>query len=279
MINKMTVDNLITAFIKEDAPFGDITSDILINEKEISRAEFILKEDGIIAGLDIAGRVFELVDNKVIFTKVVHDGTYGKKGTTIAEVSGNTKALLLGERIALNILQRLSGIATKTREFCEKVKGMNVNIVDTRKTTPGMRILEKYAVKVGGGFNHRYSLSDGVLIKDNHIAAAGGIKNAILKMRKEVPHTLKIEIETETIKQVQEALEVEADIIMLDNMDIDMMKEAVKIINKKAVVEASGNVTLDNIYDVASTGVDIISVGSLTHSFKSIDISMKILNT
>ena len=179
----------------------------------------------------------------------------------------------------MNILQRLSGIATKTREFCSKVKGKAVSIADTRKTTPGMRMLEKYAVRMGGGSNHRYSLSDGVLIKDNHIVAAGGIKNAILKARKAIPHTIRIEVETETIEQVKEAVEAGADIIMLDNMSLDMMREAVKIIDKRALVEASGNISLDNVYEVALTGVDIISVGSLTHSIKSIDISMKILDS
>ena len=279
MINWLIIDDLISAFLKEDAPFGDITTDVLIDKKEVSRAEFILKEDGVVAGLDVAARVFELLDDKIIFTKIVPDGSNAKKGTIIAEVAGNTRALLIGERIALNILQRLSGIATKTREFCSKVKGKAVSIADTRKTTPGMRMLEKYAVRMGGGSNHRYSLSDGVLIKDNHIVAAGGIKNAILKARKAIPHTIRIEVETETIEQVKEAVEAGADIIMLDNMSLDMMREAVKIIDKRALVEASGNISLDNVYEVALTGVDIISVGSLTHSIKSIDISMKILDS
>ncbi len=279
MINWLIIDDLISAFLKEDAPFGDITTEILIDEKEVSRAEFVLKEDGVVAGLDVAGRVFELLDDKVIFTKIVRDGSNAKKGEVIAEVAGNTKALLIGERIALNILQRLSGIATKTQEFCNKVKGKGVSIADTRKTTPGMRMLEKYAVRMGGGSNHRYSLSDGVLIKDNHIVAAGGIKNAILKARKKIPHTIKIEVETETIEQVKEAVEAGADIIMLDNMSLDMMREAVKLIDKRALVEASGNISLDNVFEVALTGVDIISVGSLTHSIKSIDISMKILDS
>ena len=276
MLNWLIIDDLIKVFLKEDAPFGDITTDTLIDKKEVSRAEFILKEDGVIAGLDVAGRVFELLDDKVIFTKIIQDGSNAEKGTIIAEVAGNTKALLIGERVALNILQRLSGIATKTQEFCSKVKGKGVCIADTRKTTPGMRMLEKYAVRMGGGSNHRYSLSDGVLIKDNHIIVAGGIKNAILKVRKEIPHTIKIEVETETIEQVKEALDAGADIIMLDNMSLDMMREAVEIIDKKALVEASGNISLDSVYKVALTGIDIISVGSLTHSVKSLDISMKL---
>ncbi|NSW90784.1 MAG: carboxylating nicotinate-nucleotide diphosphorylase [Firmicutes bacterium] len=276
MINWLIVDNIIKNALEEDMPYGDITTDILIDPKGVSRAEFIVKEDGVIAGLDVAGRVFELLDNKVIFTKIIQDGSSVKKGTIIAEIAGNTRALLKGERTALNILQRLSGIATITREFCNRVEGTKVSIADTRKTTPGMRMLEKYAVRMGGGSNHRYSLSDGVLIKDNHIVAAGGIKKAVAMVKKSVPHTIKIEVETETIEQVEEALEAGADIIMLDNMSLDMMRKAVKIIDKKALVEASGNVSLDNVYEVALTGVDIISVGSLTHSVKSLDISMKI---
>jgi len=276
MLNWLIVDKIIRNALEEDMPYGDITTDMLIDPTEISRAVFITKEDGVVAGLDVAGRVFEILDNKVIFTKIVQDGQKVEKGSILAEVTGNTAALLKGERTALNLLQRLSGIATRTNEFIRRVEGLDVKIVDTRKTTPGLRILEKYAVRMGGGVNHRYSLSDGVLIKDNHIAAAGSIKNAVEVARKKLPHTMKIEVETETIEQVKEALEAGADIIMLDNMSIEMMKEAVKLINKKALVEASGNVTLENVREVAQTGVDIISSGSLTHSVKALDISMRI---
>lgn len=276
MLNWLIVDKIIRNALEEDMPYGDITTDMLIDPTEISRAVFITKEDGVVAGLDVAGRVFEILDNKVIFTKIVQDGQKVEKGSILAEVTGNTAALLKGERTALNLLQRLSGIATRTNEFIRRVEGLDVKIVDTRKTTPGLRILEKYAVRMGGGANHRYSLSDGVLIKDNHIAAAGSIKNAVEVARKKLPHTMKIEVETETIEQVKEALEAGADIIMLDNMSIEMMKEAVKLINKKALVEASGNVTLENVREVAQTGVDIISSGSLTHSVKALDISMRI---
>ena len=276
MINWSLVDKIIKNALEEDMPYGDITTGILIDSMKNSRAEFIVKEDGVIAGLDVAARVFELLDSKILFTKLIKDGSSVQKGAIIAEIAGNTGALLKGERTALNILQRLSGIATKTREFCSRVEGTNARIADTRKTTPGMRMLEKYAVRMGGGSNHRYSLSDGILIKDNHIKAAGSIKEAIERVKKNIPHTVKIEVETGTIEQVKEALESGADIIMLDNMSPDIMKKAVEIIGKKALVEASGNISLQNVYDVALTGVDIISVGSLTHSVKSLDISMKI---
>lgn len=287
MINWLIVDKIIKNALEEDIPFGDITTDVLIdsmigstqnlkNSINNSKAEFIVKEDGVIAGLDIAARVFELIDSEILFTKLVKDGSCVQKGAVIAEIAGNTGTLLKGERTALNILQRLSGIATKTREFCRRVEGTGVQIADTRKTTPGMRMLEKYAVRMGGASNHRFSLSDGVLIKDNHVKVTGNIKEAVKRIKKSVPHTIKIEVETETIEQVKEALESGADIIMLDNMSIDIMKKAVEIIGGKAVIEASGNMSLENIYDVALTGVDIISVGSLTHSVKSLDISMKI---
>ena len=276
MLNELIIDGLIKRALEEDMPFGDITTDSLIDEESISRAEFIAKEEGIVAGIDIAGRVFKILDSRVIFTKVVNDGEEANKGDIIAQIEGKTRALLKGERIALNILQRLSGIASKTKEICCVVKDLPVSIADTRKTIPGMRILEKYAVKVGGGSNHRYSLSDGVLIKDNHIAAAGSIKRAIERAKIAVPHTVKIEVETESLKQVEEALDAKADIIMLDNMNIEMMKQAVALINNKAIVEASGNVSIDNIRQVALTGVNIISIGALTHSVKAMDISMKI---
>lgn len=263
--------------LKEDIALGDITTDNLIDNCSISNASLIAKESGIIAGLGVCERVFKLLDEGCIFKGNVKDGDFVKKGDIIAEIKGNTRALLKGERTALNLLQRLSGIATKTNELCNKVKELPVKIVDTRKTTPGLRILEKYAVKTGGGYNHRFSLSDGVLIKDNHIKAAGSIKKAVELVRQNVPHTLKIEVETETLEQVKEALECGTDIIMLDNMSLEMMKQAVKFINRKAIVEASGNVTLETVYDIACTGIDIISVGGITHSAASFDISMKIV--
>jgi nicotinate-nucleotide pyrophosphorylase (carboxylating) len=277
MLDKIHIDNIITTALKEDMSLGDITTDNLINESSNSTAVLIAKGTGVIAGLDVCERVFKLLDEGVRFKRNVSDGTAVEKGDIIAEIEGNSRILLKAERTALNFLQRLSGIATRTNEYCEKVKDLPAKIVDTRKTTPGLRFLEKYAVKAGGGGNHRFSLSDGVLIKDNHIKASGGIRNAIEKARKSVPHTVKIEVETETIEQVKEALECNADIIMLDNMNLDMMKAAVEIINKRAIVEASGNVNLDTIYGIASTGVDIISIGELTHSVKAFDISMRFL--
>ena len=275
MVNAFEIDKIILTGLKEDMPFGDITTDNLIDDTSQSEALLIAKDTGVIAGIDIAKRVFEIVDKNVVFEKRIEDGHRVKSGDVITQIKGNTRALLKGERTALNLLQRLSGIATKTRELCEKIKDTNSKVVDTRKTTLGLRALEKYAVRVGGGNNHRFSLSDGVMIKDNHIKAAGGIKEAVKKIRKKIPHTIKIEVETETLEQVEEALEAGADIIMLDNMGVDKVRKAVKIINGSAISEASGNVNLDSIVEIAKTGVDIISVGSLTHSVSAFDISMK----
>jgi nicotinate-nucleotide pyrophosphorylase (carboxylating) len=275
MLNGFEIDEMIKAALREDISLGDITTDNLVDNKSVSAAVYIAKQSGIIAGLDVSERVFKILDSDVEFIKKVEDGAFVNKGDIIAEIKGNTRALLKAERTSLNYLQHLSGIATKTNEFVNRVKGFPVRIVDTRKTTPGLRGLEKYAVKAGGGHNHRYCLSDGVLIKDNHIKAAGGIKEAINRVRNSIPHTIKIEVETESLEQVNEALDAGADIIMLDNMSLQMMKKAVGIINKRALVEASGNVCLDNVYDVAGTGVDIISVGELTHTVKAFDISMR----
>lgn len=275
MLDFFEVDALIMAALKEDMPLGDITTDNIIDPLAKSKARLIAKESGIIAGLDVAERVFKMLDAAVDFRKLVLDGTRVNKGDIIAEFEGNTRALLKGERTALNILQRLSGVATRTNHFCQLVEGYAAKVVDTRKTTPGLRYLEKYAVRIGGGHNHRFCLSDGVLIKDNHIQAAGGIRNAIELVRDHIPHTIRIEVETETFDQVNEALEAGADIIMLDNMTLNMMREAVEIINKRAVVEASGDINEETIRDVASTGVDIISIGRITHSVKSLDISMR----
>ncbi|NLM59916.1 MAG: carboxylating nicotinate-nucleotide diphosphorylase [Clostridium sp.] len=270
------IDRIIMNALKEDIPSGDITTDNIIDETSESQAVLIAKDEGVIAGLDVAKRVFMLLDDTIVFEKHVEEGQRVKYGDTIATIKGNTRAILKAERTALNLLQRLSGIATATRKLVDRIEGLPAKVVDTRKTTPGLRILEKYAVRVGGGYNHRFSLSDGVLIKDNHIKAAGGIKKAIERVRERIPHTLKIEVETETLEQVREAIDGKADIIMLDNMGLDKMKEAVKMVNGNAITEASGNVNIDTIYDIACTGVDIISVGGLTHSVHSFDISMKI---
>jgi nicotinate-nucleotide pyrophosphorylase (carboxylating) len=277
MIDQFDVDQIIVNALKEDMPLGDITTDYLIGTEAVSKAVFIAKQDGIAAGLDVAERVFKLLDPGVRFERKVQDGQPVKKGDLMVEIEGKTRAMLKAERTALNFVQRLSAIATKTREYCERVKEFPVKIIDTRKTVPGLRFLDKYAVKAGGGSNHRYSLSDGVLIKDNHIAAVGGIKKAVELARKNVPHTIKIEVETETLGMVQEALEAGADIIMLDNMNLETMREAVRLINKRAIVEASGNMDMSKIYEVAATGVDIISVGGLTHTVTAMDISMKFI--
>lgn len=275
-LDRIYIHDTIMTALKEDMPLGDITTDNIINEESVSKAEFLAKQDAVIAGLDVAKHVFEVLDSNCEFTAFVNDGDSVKKGDIIASVSGPTRALLKAERTALNFLQRLSAIATMTNRYVKKIEGLPVRIADTRKTTPGLRFMEKYAVSAGGGSNHRFSLSDGVLIKDNHIAAAGGIRNAIEAVRKNIPHTVKIEVEVESLEEVKEALDCKADIIMLDNMTNQQMAEAVILINKRALVEASGNMSEETIYDVALTGVDIISIGKLTHSANSVDISMNI---
>lgn len=277
MINRFDIDKIIESALKEDIALGDITTDSLFDKSAVSGAVYIAKQSGIIAGLDVSERVFKILEDNIEFNRNIEDGDFVREGDIIAVIKGSTPALLKGERTSLNFLQHLSGIATRTNEFVKRVKDLPVRIVDTRKTTPGLRGLEKYAVKAGGGYNHRYCLSDGVLIKDNHIKAAGGIKEAIQRVRDNIPHTIKIEVETESIAQVNEALDAAADIIMLDNMSLEMMREAVKLINKRAMVEASGNVCMDNVYDLASTGVDIISIGELTHTVKAFDISMRFI--
>lgn len=275
-LDKLYIHDIVMNALKEDMPLGDITTDNIVSEEDISTAEFLAKQDAVIAGLDVAKHVFEVLDNNVEFTALIKDGDEVKKGDVFAKVTGSTRALLKAERTALNFLQRLSAIATMTNRYVLKVQDISVRVTDTRKTTPGLRLLEKYAVSAGGGANHRFSLSDGVLIKDNHIAAAGGITNAVERVRDKIPHTVKIEVEVESIEEVQEALDCKADIIMLDNMTNEQMAEAVSLIDKRALVEASGNMTEETIYDVALTGVDIISIGKLTHSANSVDISMNI---
>lgn len=269
-------DEVIIGALKEDILTYDLTTENIFSDNDKSTARIIAKQEGIIAGLEIFKRVFTIVDEVIEFSEFFKDGDKVKKGDVILEIEGSTKSMLKAERTALNFLQRLSGVATKTGLFCEKIEGMGVKVTDTRKTTPGLRMMEKYAVRVGGGSNHRFSLSDGVLIKDNHIKAAGGIKQAVSKVRKQIPHTVKIEVETESIEDVKQALEAGADIIMLDNMNTDTMANAVKLVDKRALVEASGNVSIDSIHDIAKTGVDIISIGSITHSVEALDISMRI---
>jgi nicotinate-nucleotide pyrophosphorylase (carboxylating) len=272
-----TIKELLALALEEDLGPGDVTSDATIHPESVSVAVMLVKQDLILAGLDVARAVFHYLDSNIQFTTAVKDGDTIYTGTELAKLSGNTRALLAGERVALNLLQHLSGIATLTATYTAKVKGLKTEVLDTRKTLPGLRQLEKYAVRVGGGKNHRFGLYDGVLIKDNHIKASGSITKAIESTRKSAHHLLKIEVETKTLDEVREALASQADIVMLDNMSIDMMHKAVKLIAGKALIEASGNITLETIRAVAETGVDFISSGSLTHSAPAADISMKII--
>jgi nicotinate-nucleotide pyrophosphorylase (carboxylating) len=268
------IDVIIRNALAEDIHTGDITTQALQLKTGTVSGILKSKEDMIVCGLGVAERVFSILDNETSFTPRCADGDFVLSGTVIAEMSGNPSSLLQGERVALNLMQRMSGVATLTAQYVRAVEGTKARIVDTRKTTPGLRVLEKYAVRVGGGINHRTGLYDGVLIKENHIAAAGGISEAIRRARAYIPHTLKVEIETESLADVSEALAAGADIIMLDNMDIETMKKAVAIIAGQATVEASGGVNLSTVRAIAETGVDIISVGALTHSAPSMDISM-----
>ncbi|SHK17400.1 carboxylating nicotinate-nucleotide diphosphorylase [Tepidibacter formicigenes] len=277
MINNIIIDNIIKNALMEDINYIDITTDNLIEDSHISKGNFLAKEDGIICGIEIAKRVFFILDEKIEFHVLRKDGEFVKKGDIIATVEGNTKNLLKGERTSLNIIQRLSGIATKTNKIVNLVKEYNIKIVDTRKTTPNLRVLEKYAVKIGGGYNHRYNLSESVMIKDNHIKVLGSIKEAVNKIREKIGHTVKVELEVKNLDELKEALDLNVDIILLDNMSIEEMKQAVKINNGKSTLEASGNIDEENIVDVAKTGVNVISMGALTHSFRSLDISMKII--
>lgn len=269
------LDSFLQFALKEDVGTGDITTLSCISQDAISKGKFIAKADGVLCGIEIAQRTFALVDPSICMQVFILDGQKVQKGDVIAEISGNAQGILTGERVALNIMQRLSGIATRTAQAVETVAGTPVKIVDTRKATPGLRVLEKYAVRMGGGHNHRFNLADGILIKDNHIKAAGGISQAISAVKARAPHTLRIEVETETLAEVEEALNAGADIIMLDNMSLDEMRQAVSYVGNRALTEASGNMGERDLKAVAETGVDIISVGALTHSVIAMDISLK----
>lgn len=260
--------------LKEDLGKGDITTLSILEDHPVRKAEFIAKQRGVIAGLPIAGRVFGLIDGSIIWNALVEEGADVEPGIRVATIEGPVLALLSGERTALNFVQRLSGIATLTNEFVKAVSHTEAKILDTRKTAPGLRILDKYAVKTGGGTNHRQGLFDGILLKDNHIALAGGITEAIELVRQRHGQKFKIEVETKTLDQVEKAVSAGADIIMLDNMDTSTMVKALEIIDKKALVEASGGVNLETVAEIASTGVDFISVGGLTHSAPALDVSM-----
>ena len=268
-------DDIILRSSQEDAPFGDITTDVTVVGDATASGVFRAKESGVLCGIDIARRTFELVGGEVTFVKKKADGDLLEKGDIVAEISGNAASILMGERTALNLMQRASGIATATRRAMQAVEGTQARITDTRKTMPGLRKLDKYAVRAAGAVNHRFSLSDGILIKDNHIAAAGGIAPAVRAAKRKAPHTLKVEVEVESLDGLREALEAGADIIMLDNMSCALMREAVEITAGRAVLEASGNMGERDLAEVAATGVDLISIGGLTHSVKALDISLK----
>jgi nicotinate-nucleotide pyrophosphorylase (carboxylating) len=271
------IDRIIEYALREDLGDGDITTNSLATEKEDSKAVIRAKAKGVIAGLPIAKRVFQKLDPTVVCVDNIGDGENIKPGDILSEINGGTRALLSGERLALNILQRLSGIATLTSKYVKAVEGLPVKILDTRKTAPGLRILDKYAVSVGGGYNHRFGLFDGVLIKDNHIKIAGGIAGAVAVVRKKYRQKYKIEVETSDLEQVKEALIAGADIIMLDNMTPAEMRKAVRLIDRNALVEASGGITLRNVREVAETGVNFISVGALTHSASALDIGLYVV--
>ena len=270
------VDDIIKTALKEDINYIDVATDYIIDDEERTSAYFVSKDEGVVCGIDIAMRVFELLDSSVEYKIFFNDGSKVKKGDIIAEMSGKTKALLKGERTALNLLQHMSGIATETNKCVNLISGTNASVAETRKTLPGLRPLQKYAVVVGGGKNHRYNLSDAAMLKDNHIDSCGGIENAVKKLHERMGHMVKVEVEVRNFDELNKALNAKADVIMLDNMSCEQMAEAVKMINGRAKTEASGNITYDNILDVAKTGVDVISMGALTHSVKAFDISMKI---
>ena len=272
---KLNADDLILMALKEDISSEDVTTNAVMRDAEQGRADLICKQDGVIAGLPVFQRVFELLDDKIQVKMYYKDGDDVKKGDLLAEVTGDIRAILSGERTALNFLQRMSGIATYTRSVAKLLEGSGIKLLDTRKTTPNMRIFEKYAVKTGGGYNHRYNLSDGVLIKDNHIGAAGGVTQAVRMAREYAPFVRKIEVEVENLDMVREAVDAGADIIMLDNMSHEDMKKAVELIAGRAETECSGNITKDNIAKMADIGVDYVSSGALTHSAPILDVSLK----
>lgn len=272
---KINVDDYIIRALKEDITSEDVTANAVIRTNRQGKAELICKEQGIIAGLDVFKRVFEMLDAASVFQGFFQDGSMVQKGELIGVITGDVRVILSGERTALNYLQRMSGIATYTRSFADELIGYKTKLLDTRKTTPNMRIFEKYAVKIGGGYNHRYNLSDGILIKDNHIAAAGGVKEAILLAKEYAPFVRKIEVEVENLDMLDQALEAGADIIMLDNMNDETIKIAVQRVNGRAETEASGNISKERIKKIAEMGVDYVSVGALTHSAPILDISLK----
>ena len=278
MINPIYIDNIIKTALLEDINYLDVTTDLLIDAQQENTARFLAKSDGVLCGIDAALRVFEILQPQGFTAEVYrHDGDTLKKGDIIAEIHGKTRALLKGERTALNLVQHMSGIATAANRAVKIIEGTNASIADTRKTLPGLRPLQKYAVTVGGGKNHRYNLSDAAMLKDNHVDAGGGIENAVKKLRAKLGHMTKVELEVRTLDELRQALDAGVDVIMLDNMNCEMMKEAVAITDGRALLEASGNVTDKTLRQIAETGVDIISMGALTHSVTAFDISLKIV--
>lgn len=277
MINSIYTDNIIKTALLEDINYLDTTTDYLIDEEQENTARFLAKSDGVLCGIDIALRVFEILQPTGFEATVYkHDGDRLEKGDIIAEIHGKTRTILKGERTALNLIQHMSGVATATAKAVEIVKGTRASIADTRKTLPGLRPLQKYAVTVGGGRNHRYNLSDAAMLKDNHVDAGGGIQNAVAKLKEKLGHMTKVELEVRNLDELGQALEANVDVIMLDNMDCKTMREAVAITNGRALLEASGGITDETLREIAETGVDIISMGAITHSVKAFDISLKI---
>jgi nicotinate-nucleotide pyrophosphorylase (carboxylating) len=275
-MNDLLLAEIVERALREDLGFGDITTDRIVPADRSARGLIQCKDNGVLAGIEVARRVFQHLDPQVTFIAFKRDGQALRPGDLIAEISGSARAILSGERVALNFLQRLSGIATQTHRYAEKIKDYAAVIVDTRKTTPGLRVLEKYAVRMGGGNNHRFGLYDAVLIKDNHIKIAGGIKEAVERVRGQIPHTMKIEVEVESLAQLEEALAAKAEIILLDNMSPELLRQAVALTGGRALLEASGGVTEATVTEIAAAGVDLISVGALTHSVKALDLSLDI---
>ena len=277
-ISTFAIDRILQGALAEDIGTGDITTLSTVPPERTISGRYIAKEDGVLCGLELVARAFALLDASIAYKPLKRDGDAVRKGDLVATVSGNARAILTGERVGLNLLQHMSGVASQTARAVAAVAGTGAKIVDTRKTTPGLRVLDKYAVRAGGGGNHRFGLSDGVLIKDNHIVAAGGIAEAVAASRARAPHSLRVEVEVETLEQLREALAAGADIIMLDNMSVEDMREAVRIVDGRALTEASGNMgdkSDAELRAVAETGVDLISIGALTHSVRALDISLK----
>jgi len=276
MYQKHVIHKLLQLAFEEDVGTGDVTTQAVLTGDEVGKASAVAKADVVVAGMDVFKEAFLFMDQTIQFIGHCEDGLGVQKGKILAEISGNLSSILTAERVALNLFQRMCGIATLTRRYVDEVKETGAKILDTRKTAPGLRYFDKYAVRIGGGTNHRFGLYDGILIKDNHIEAAGGISHALDRVYRHLPHTLKVEIEVKNLQELEEALIAGADVIMLDNMTVEHMKKAVEIVNGRVPLEASGNVTLTNVKQIAETGVDFISVGALTHSVPASDISLKI---